>query len=353
MPHQLTLRFSNESLQSTQHIAVNEPHASSSNNSMQQVEPMVADRQHAMSLTDGELPENATAGFKQTSSRTKPVVRHPPNFLILPLRPLVQLVRAAVGVRYHRPDGVIDSTVAPYLPSISSAFPPSQPPTHSQLPIASPHVGPHQPKATLQLPTAVSQCPTTNQSQTDPQSTVLTGGVLRQTGNLEDVRGTSRSSQPTVSLSESVPSPPMPLHRDIPDNLPTCLDFNHISTPRVVTSSPTLIHTKINRGAEAPGDSTSPTASTLLSPVPSHSCGSSPKHLHGLNSNYDYGPASSPADTSPMLWSNPEMPPRFRLVRPQPTMSLTTPQAPPETPMADTPVIFNFLPLRAKSNRTL
>jgi hypothetical protein len=96
---------------------------------------------------------------------------------------------------------------------------------------------------------------------------------------------------PTVSLPASVPSLPMPLHHDIPDNLPTCLNFNHISTLRVVTTPPILTHTEINGGAEVPGDATSPPASTLLSPVPSHSCGSSPKHLHRSNSNHDYGPA--------------------------------------------------------------
>ena len=165
MPHQSTSFSSYESLQNTQHIAIEEPYASSSN-SMPKVEPIVADRQHVL-LTDSELPENTTTGFKQTSSRTKPVVRHhgadaydlspsPPNFLILPLRAPVQPAHTAVGVSCYRPHGVIDSIVSPYAPSNSSRFPPSQPPVHSQLSIASPHVGPHQPKATLQLPTAVS-----------------------------------------------------------------------------------------------------------------------------------------------------------------------------------------------------
>lgn len=90
---------------------------------MPPVEPRVADRQH-VPLADSELPENTTTGFKRTSSRTKPVVRHcganaydlspsPPNFLILPLRPPVQPTRTAVGVKCHRLDGVIDSIVAP------------------------------------------------------------------------------------------------------------------------------------------------------------------------------------------------------------------------------------------------
>ena len=235
MPHQSSSLSSYESLQNTQHIAIEEPHASS----------------------------NTTTGFKQTSSRTKPVVRHygadaydlspsPPNFLILPLRAPVQPAHTAVGVSCYRPDGIIDSIVAPYAPSNSSRFPPSQPPVHSQLSIASPHVGPHQPKATLQRPTAVSQCPTTNQLQTDSQSAILTGGDLRQTGNLEDVSVTLRSSQLTVSLSDYV---------------------HYISAPIVVTISPTLTLNEIKGGAEVPRDSTSP-ASTLLSPVPSHTCGS-------------------------------------------------------------------------------
>ena len=192
-------------------------------------------------------------------------------------------------------------------------LPQPPPAAHSQLPTASPHVGPRQTKATLQLPTAptVSKCSATNQLQTDSRSAVVTGAVLRQTGNLEDVSGTSRSSQLTVSLFESVPSPPMPLHRDISDNLPTCLNFNHFSTPRVVTTSPTLTHTEINGGAEVPGVSTSLPASTFLSPVPSGSYGSAPKHLYGLDSNHGYGPASSLADTSPILPSNSEMLPRF------------------------------------------
>lgn len=107
MPHQSTSFSSYESLQNTQHIAIEEPYASSSN-SMPKVEPIVADRQHVL-LTDSELPENTTTGFKQTSSRTKPVVRHhgadaydlspfPPNFLILPLRAPVQPAHTAVGV---------------------------------------------------------------------------------------------------------------------------------------------------------------------------------------------------------------------------------------------------------------
>lgn len=311
MPHQSTLHSSNESLQNTQHITVQEPHPSSSN-SMPTVEPIVADRQH-VPLADSELSENTTAGFEQTSSHTW---RH-----------------------------AFDSIVAPYLPSISSRFPPQPSAVHSQPSIASPHVGPHQPKATLQLPTAapaVSQCPTTNQLQTNSQSAVLTGSVLPQIGNLEDVSAASRSSQPTGSLSESVPSPPMPLHLDIPDNLLTCLNSNHILTTRAVTTSPTLTHPEINR-SEVPGGSTSPPASILFSPVPSHSCASAPKHLHGLNSNYDYGPPSSPPDTSPMLLSNPEMPPRFRSFHPQhTTYPLTTnPDSPPqpqEIPIADTPV---------------
>ena len=49
---------------------------------------------------------------------------------------------------------------------------------------------------------------------------------------------------------------------------------HHISTPIVVTISPTLTLNEINGGAEVPRDSTSPPASTLLSPVPSHTCGS-------------------------------------------------------------------------------
>ena len=42
----------------------------------------------------------------------------------------------------------------------------------------------------------------------------------------------------------------------------------------VVTISPTLTLNEIKGGAEVPRDSTSPPASTLLSLVSSHSCGS-------------------------------------------------------------------------------
>ena len=365
---------------------------------MSKVEPIVADRQH-VPLADSELPENTTAGFKHTSSRTKPVVRHrgtdihdlspsPPNFLTSPPRPPAQPAPTAVGSSCHRPDNINDPALAQptgrpgnfkatrsgnsNLPLgtrrpvcdqegtvLSQGLP--QPPyaARSQRPIASPHVGLHQPNATLQPPTAapaVSQRPTTDQLQTDSQSAILTGGVQRQTGNLEDVSGTSRRSQPTISISESVPSPPLPLHRDIPDSSTTCLNCNHILSSRVVTTSPTLMPTltrpETNGGAEVLGDSTSPPASTLLSPVPSHLRASAPKHLHGLNSNH--GSASSPADTSPML-SNLEMPPRFRLIHPQPTTSpLTTPpDSPPQPqqiPIVDMPVVFYFIPLRTKSN---
>ncbi|EDR13098.1 uncharacterized protein LACBIDRAFT_322537 [Laccaria bicolor S238N-H82] len=225
-PHQSTC---NESLQKTQHIAIEKPHASSSN-SMLKVEPIVADRQH-VPLADSELPENTTAGFKETSARTKPVVRHrgadihglspsPPNISTSSLRSPAQPARTAVGSSCHRPDNINDPVLAQptgrpgnfkatrggnsNLPLgtrrsacdqegtvLSQSLPQPLSAARSQLPIASPHVGPHQPKATLQPPTAapaVSQRPTTTQLQTDSQSANLTGGVQRQTGNLEDSR---------------------------------------------------------------------------------------------------------------------------------------------------------------------
>ena len=364
---------------------------------MSKVEPTVTNRQH-VPLADSELPENTTAGFKQTSSRTNPVVRHrgtdihnlspsPPNFLTSPLRPPAQPARTAVGSSCHRPDNINDPVLAQPADrpghfkttrsdnsnrplgtrrsvcdqegTVLSQGRPQLPAARSQLPIASPHVGPHQPKATLQPPTtapAVSHRPTTDELQTDSQSAVLTGGVQRQTGNLEDAHITSRRSQPTVSPSGSVPSPLLPLHRDIPDSSTTCLNCNYVPSLRVVSTSPTpmptLMRPETNGGAEALGDLTSPPASTVLPPVPSHFRGAAPKQLHGSNSNHD--PASSPAVTSPML-SNLEMPPRFRLIHPQPTTSpLTTPpDSPPQPqqiPIVDMPVVFNFIPLRTKSN---